>query len=149
MFNGVVPPEKSSRGRKIFFGGAWGFSGKKNRGEFRLAPAFPGNSYGEKPCLYFAVLRRRRTTAATPEMPVPSRIIVAGSGTVDCEPVNPAVRLAVWPDCTNRLANVNVKEPVVVPSLNVNTVPPAGWLKVMKTPPSFGAGATLPVTVAV
>src|ERR1041384_707729 len=98
---------------KNFSRGAVDFSGMKNRGEPELAPAFPGNSYGEKPCLYFAVLRRRRTIAATPEMPVPSRIIVAGSGTVVCDaPVIWPVTETVWPGSIEMSLTLKLKEPV-------------------------------------
>jgi len=52
--------------------------------------------------------------AATPARPVPSRSIVAGSGTAAgfWLPVSPAVKLPVSPDCTKRFANSTLKVPL-------------------------------------
>src|SRR5205085_11877606 len=62
---------------------------------------------------YFADLRRRRTVAAMPEMPVPSRIIVAGSGTVlCCAPVIWPVSETVWPGSIETSLTLKKNEPL-------------------------------------
>ena len=59
-----------------------------------------------------------------------------------------AVRSEVCPDWMNMSSILKVKEPVVPPLLNVNTVPPTGWLNVTANPPLFVVDM-LPVMLAV
>src|SRR5215207_5242661 len=100
------------RGEKNFREGRAAFLERKTGASLNSPRHFPETLYGEKPRLYFAVLRRRRTIAATPEMPVPSRIIVAGSGTVVCDaPVIWPVTETVWPGSIAMSLMLKLNEP--------------------------------------
>ena len=86
--------------------------------------------------------------AATPASPVPSRSIVAGSGTAAAVwlPVRPAVRLAVSPDWMKTSGSLMEKVPLPLSLEKVNVC--IGLLKTMLIPPTLGV-EIVPETVAV
>src|SRR5215213_2868480 len=108
----------------IFSGVRQGVYGRKKPGRACARPGFSGTLVPEQEEVYFCEfrLRRLRAAAAMPVRPVPSRTIVAGSGTVVCcAPVIPAVNSAVLPDWTWTSSIDRVNEPVVPPLLKVKT----------------------------
>ena len=154
--------QKNLNSRKNFLGGGRSFMEGKAGSSVCSTRLFRETLFhGGEESFYFACrLRRRRTPAAMPEMPVPSRSIVAGSGTVVCcAPVIEPVSEAVWPGSIGKSMTLKKNEPVpqvvccpgtvVAPqvvSLKVNSC--GVLLKSIKMPPS-SAALTVPVTVAV